>query len=69
MSRTEAVLEQINALTPAEREAVFQELARRRERVEHRKAALDEVRGKLAGVWSGQDAQDYINQERANDRF
>ncbi len=31
-------------------------------------AALERYRGKGKGVWDG-DAQEYINQERANDRF
>ena len=30
----------------------------------HRKHSLSELRGLFKGAWDGQDAQDYVNQER-----
>lgn len=69
MSRTEAVLEQINALTPQEREEVVRELLRRRERVARVEAALSRLSGAVRGAWGEGDAQEWIRSERDNDRF
>ncbi len=68
MSRTDAIIQQIADLSPEERDIVYQDLKRRLDRVARAQEAIDRIKGKGAGVW-GADAQDYINQQRADDRF
>lgn len=68
MSKTDLILQQIAALTPEETETVYQELKRRLDRRAQAQAFLSKIIGKGAGVW-GMDAQEYVNQLRADDRF
>ncbi|GAA3996768.1 hypothetical protein GCM10022408_04250 [Hymenobacter fastidiosus] len=65
MSRTDTILQEIASLTPHELELVYQEILKRRSnRVAE---VLDRHRGKGQGVWTT-DAQQYVNQLRADDR-
>lgn len=65
MSRTDAILQELNALSPAELDIVHREILRRRgNRVLE---VLAQHKGKGQGVWPG-DAQEYVNQLRTDDR-
>ena len=70
MSKTDLILQQIAALTPEEAETVYQELKRRLDRVAQAQQFLANLasRGPRTDVWE-MDAQEYINQQRADDRF
>ena len=68
MSKTDLILQQIASLTPEETETVYQELKRRLDRVARARQFLASLSGNGAGVWP-MDAQEYINQQRADDRF
>lgn len=70
MSKTEQILKQLKELERAELEIILDELVRRINRSQQIKEALLKVKGKGKGVWTkeGEDAQEYINNIRENDR-
>ncbi|RRB11590.1 hypothetical protein [Larkinella knui] len=68
MSRAEVIIQEINTLNSEELEMVYHELMKRLNRIDRIKNTLAKVRGKGEKVWS-QDAQEYVNQLRENDRF
>ena len=47
---------------------MYQALKRRLDRRAQAQAFLDKIIGKGVGVW-GMDAQEWVNQQRADDRF
>lgn len=65
MSKTELLIQELDGLTTTELDLLLTAIkARRQARL---KAAIDEARGRLVGAWGTQDAQEWINQERAAD--
>ncbi len=68
MSRTELLIQEIKTLSPEELEIVMNEIMQRISDVKRVNDVLESIRGKGAGIWN-QDAQDYINEQRADDRF
>ncbi len=68
MSRVKMVLEEITHLAPEEAEQVYNELSKRMKRAERAVEILEKYRGRGAGVW-GEDAQEYINTLRTDDRL
>ncbi|WP_421829179.1 hypothetical protein [Larkinella sp.] len=68
MSRAEAIIQEINTLNSDELELVYHELLKRLDRLGRIKNTLTKFRGKGGQVWS-QDAQEYVNKLREDDRF
>ncbi|GAB3928709.1 hypothetical protein [Larkinella terrae] len=68
MSRTEVIIQEINTLNSDELEVVYHELLKRLNRIGRIKTTLTKFRGKGENVWS-QDAQEYVNKLRDDDRF
>ena len=68
MSKIEQILKQLKKLERAELEIILEKLVRRINRSQQIKEAFLKVKGK--GVWTkeGEDAQEYINNIRENDR-
>ena len=65
MSKTELLIQELDGLTTTELDLLLAEIKTRRQaRV---KAAIDDAYGRMAGAWGTQDAQEWINQERAAD--
>ena len=68
MSRVEMVLEEISHLGQEEVEQVYHELGKRMKRAARALEILEKYRGRGAGVWE-EDAQEYVNTLRDDDRF
>lgn len=65
MSTTDLLIQAIEKLPITELDRIF-DVVRQRRRLQLR-AVLDEARGSLKGAWGNQDAQEWIDQERAAD--
>ena len=65
MSTTDLLIQEIEKLPTSELDRIF-DAVRCRRRLQLR-AVLDEARGSLKGAWGDQDAQEWINRERAAD--
>ena len=68
MSKAEVIIQEIDSLDSEELEQVYHEILKRINRLERVKNTLEKFRGKGKAVWS-EDAQEYINKVRNNDRF
>ena len=64
----EKILNQIPCLSSEEIAILMTELNKQIERADKIRLALQRVRGKGQGVWQ-QDAQEFINQIRTDERF
>lgn len=62
------ILQEIEKLPSEERLKLYSSLTSKIRKYEHITKVLDEFRGSGKGLW-GMDAQEYVNSERANDRF
>lgn len=68
MTKTERILKNIEGLDLKEREEVLQYLLQKRKQQEDVKMKLGAYKGRGKGVWQ-QDAQEFVNQLRDDDRF
>ena len=68
MSKIQTLIKEIDTLEAKEVEEVLQYLLKKTRCKESVKSRLARYRGKGQGVWQ-QDAQEYINQAREDDRF
>ena len=62
------IIKEIDALPAEGKVEIYSHIHASLSKKEQVLAALERYRGKGKGVWDG-DAQEYINQERAHDRF
>lgn len=68
MSKTEYIIQELDLLNPSELETIYHELLKKINKADRVREILAKLRGKGEGVWT-QDAQEYVNQLRENDRF
>jgi hypothetical protein len=62
------IIKEIETLPQEDRMEIYLHLASKIKRREEVLAILEKYKGKAEGVWE-MDAQEYVNQLRANDRF
>lgn len=67
MTKLQYILKEINDLNINELEIILQEILKKVDQEESIKSMLNEYKGIGKGIWNV-DAQDYINQERDQDR-
>lgn len=68
MRQIQTILHEIDLLQPNELVMLYQEVERRVRRINKASVILSKYCGRGKGVWL-EDAQDYINQLRNDDRF
>lgn len=68
MSKTEYIIQALDLLNSSELETIYHELLKKINKADRVREILAKLRGKGEGVWT-QDAQEYVNQLRENDRF
>lgn len=68
MSKVDLILKEIDDLSPDERNLLFQEIFKKVKKMEHILSILSRYKGIGKGIWN-QDAQQYINDLRKNDRI
>lgn len=67
MTRIEKILKEIDQLNPNELETILKEIHRKIDKEKKIKSILEEYKGIGKGIWKT-DAQQYINQDRDQDR-
>lgn len=68
MTKVQTIISEIESLDAKELEEVLQFLLKKTHRSEQIKFKLAKYRGKGQGVWQ-EDAQQYVNQLREDDRY
>ncbi len=68
MKDLNCILEEIEKLSSEEKVSVYNHIQSRLTKKEHILASLEKIRGIGKGIWD-EDAQEYINRLRADDRF